>query len=78
MDDLGEFDTQPDDPTNSSNLMLDSSKENLDQTPPSEPDSQTQSQPFETPQNKPPANMAKANRRISFRSPIEDRQDSPR
>ena len=74
MDDLGEFDTQPDNPTNSSSLMLDdnldSSNEVLDRTPPSS-ESQTQSQPFETPKNK-------GNRRISFRSPIEDRQDSPR
>ena len=75
MDDLGEFDTQPDDPSNSSNL--DSSKDNLDQTPPSS-DSQTQSQPFETPQNKPPIDLMKSSRRITFRSPIEDRQASPR
>ena len=75
MDDLGDFDTQPDDPTNSSSLLLDnldSSKEVLDRTPPSsESQTQSQTQPFETPKNK-------ANRRISFRSPIEDRQDSPR
>ena len=74
MDDLGEeFDTQPE-----SNLFMNSSKELLDCTLPSS-DSQTQSQQFETPQNKPPADLTKTSRRISFRSPIEDRQqDSPR
>ena len=68
MDDLGEFDTQPE-----SNLFMNSSKELLDCTPPSS-DSQTQSQPFETPENKPPADLTKTSRRISFRSPIENRQ----
>ena len=51
MDDLEEFDTKPE-----SNLFLNSSKELIDCTPPSS-DSQTQSQPFETPENKPPADL---------------------